>query len=129
MLSVVVLASGLAVGNGRPGTGAATAPVVPSFDVAWEGTLECGRGPTWDLEVREGRLRARTKTMMREGPCALVPDGAGAVRLRYSGELLPGIYKWDGRRLVLCFGKPGGPRPARFAATKGVMRWALEPVK
>jgi hypothetical protein len=129
MLSVVVLAGSLAVGNGGPGTGAAAAPVTPSFDGAWKGTLEY-TALTWDVEIREGKMTGkRGGDTVRGVPCTLTFDGEGAVRLRYGGKLYLGIYTWEGRRLVLCFGRSGAPRPARFAARAEAMLWTLEPVK
>jgi hypothetical protein len=130
MLSLVVLASGLAVGNGGPGTGAATVPVAPALDRAWKGTMQCNGYPTWYIELRGGKLSGKGGSTTFKGILySLTLDGVGTIRLQLDGGPMLGIYKWDGRRLILCCGRPDRPRPVSFAASEETMLWTLEPVK
>jgi hypothetical protein len=64
------------------------------------------RGPALYLTLLEGN-DLRTE-------CTLVDEGSGRLRLEIPGATFLGIYRWEGDRVVMCFGVPCKGRPTFF---------------
>jgi hypothetical protein len=117
MTGFVLALAGLTCGDGGPGAGAATAAVAESpmpLDGEWEGTARLGRSELCEARYSGGKLTLRWPKgrMGCASPFELRPAGRGRARLTLSGRPLPAILRYEGRRLLVCYGdgKHGPPR-------------------
>jgi hypothetical protein len=114
---VMVLAAGMAVGSGPEPV---SAEVKPPLDLRgeWEGTLE-------HFDGQEARLvrGAVNPQYVDEG------DGKFRLRVRGRASVCLGIYRQEGDRVILCFGRPGEERPTSFQGGHGQEPIILHRVK
>jgi hypothetical protein len=118
---VLVLAAGMAVGNGPEAVSAET-ELELDLRGRWEGTIPSWRvgGPTMQIWVYKGAI---LNSFFPHDVTRVVKEGEGKVRLILSGSdfpdicsSIPGIYEWEGDRLIICT-SIFGVRPRSFHAS------------
>jgi hypothetical protein len=130
MTGIVLALAGLVAGDGGPGTGAATAPAEVGFNAEWTGTWE---NLWWSdpcrADLRDGVLRVFDSVEGVQLTGRIRIDGRGTVRaLDPWGRSILGIYKIEGRRLIICIGVIVDlPRPTRFRAESDTHLLTLHP--
>jgi hypothetical protein len=130
---VLVLAAGMAIGDGGPRISATVVPPPPvkPFAGVWRGTVYWG-GRSCEVEVRDGAVENKVPADVCQWPCKLAVDGPGTARQRFNGATLLAIYKWEHDRLFVCVSQfpaeSGGKRPTSFAVTDETDLYVLRPV-
>jgi hypothetical protein len=125
LLSLLVRA-GPAAGDG----GAACEPAAfTPQNGEWEGTARLGLS-----EVCEARYSRNRLTLWwpaeRKGvtsPFVLTPEGEGRASAAISGRPFPAILRYDGVRLLICYGDGAHGRPRSFAPDPNTVVLTLRP--
>jgi hypothetical protein len=133
MFAAMLVVAGVAAGDGGMRTGEDIAPVVVRlFDRDWEGTWE---NVWWTddpsrADLRSGVLRVFDCVGSVQLTGRISIDGEGTVRIRDAwGRSILGIYKIEGRYLVICIPwLVDQPRPTRFEAKGDTHLMTLQPV-
>jgi hypothetical protein len=144
MTGTLLALVGLTCADSGPGGGASFAPVAVDYAREWEGTVHSLEG----AEVLQGLVRVsggRARCAKPFAPRApffsgpggpptwgLIADGPRRVTVLREGRLgrdaLPGIWKLERGRLVVCAARSaGGPRPLSFWAGPDVFLFTLSP--
>jgi hypothetical protein len=107
---VMILATGMAVGNGSEAV-SAEAELALDLRGGWKGTLVC-KGKEMDAFWSDGVLSGLAPLPWRSG-VRFAKEGEGKVQVSIGEVPGPGIYKWEGDRLILSY-ELGGRRPVSF---------------
>jgi hypothetical protein len=144
MTGVVLALAGLTCADGGPVRGPWLAPVSVNFARDWEGTCQLRAGAEVLTDaVRVGGAVTLAARPPRPGAAffsgpggmptwALVADGPRRVTVlreaRHVRDALPGIWKWEQGRLVVCAARSSdGPRPRSFSVGPDVYLFTLYP--
>src|SRR3954462_3363103 len=107
MLAALILAGGLAIGDGGAGQGAAAAPVAlaPSFDGPFVGKMWRGAVEEGPVKLCRGRLSFRLTTLGRtataQGTYSIEPLPEGKARITLFGRAYPACYRVEGKRVLV----------------------------
>jgi hypothetical protein len=115
MTGIVLALAGLTCGDGGPTSGAATATVVTETAVFLRGEWEGIR--SFDGN-RLGRFRLRDGKVTGPSPYLVIrPDGPGQVRIETFpiSRTAAGIWKRDGREVIICAAFSPAPRPRSYS--------------
>jgi hypothetical protein len=115
MTGLVLALATLSAGDGGPRSLGASEPVAVSLAGCWEGTWENCLSGTSRVDLRGGVLRTFRSDGAVTHTDRLVLDGRGAARLESAaGTTLLGVYRLEGRRLVVRLVYRDGRPPPRW---------------
>jgi hypothetical protein len=123
---VMVLAAGMAVGNGPEKV---SGEVEPGLDLhgKWAGSIGIEPGFTPPASYEDGRLTVIRPDGPHSATLKLIDQGEGKCKCRIAGDEALGIYQWKGQQLVLCIGRHE-KRPSTFRLEDGLL-FTLRPVR
>ncbi len=110
----MILAVGMVVGDGL---GKVSGEIEERLDFSgeWEGKLLHACGTSFTVSYQGGTLIATDGVRVETMHVQFIDERNGKLRGIELGKRDGlGIYKWEKRSLILCFGLSGKPRPSSF---------------
>jgi hypothetical protein len=120
--------TGPAAGDGGPGLGAAREPAAFNpRNGAWEGTARLGLQEVCEARYSQDRLALwwPAERMGCTSPFVLTTEGGGRARVLLSGRPFPAILRYDGERLLICYGDGRHGRPRSFVPDQNTVLLTL----
>jgi hypothetical protein len=125
---VMAMAAGMAPGSGPEEM---SAEVQQELDLRgeWEGAWEYGNR-LQHVRWSNGTIREEIRGVCHEYRFPLVSEGEDKLYVPHGEFVRPGIYKWEGGRIVICISIPrSAPRPTYFRADNKYLLLSLRRAK